>query len=406
MNILYIAYSCDPYFGSENKIGWSIPLEASKLHNVFVLTKEEHRQNITKYCVENSISNIKFFYADIKGVYKKLFRPPFYSGRLNIWHKKAFPLAERICRENGIEIIHQIAPIEFRSIGKYYKIPNTKFVCGPLAGGQNVPKPLLSYTEKNRPLEKIRSLINGYYRFKIINSGKLKKCDCILYANYETKQYLEPNEKRKVIPETAINSNELADYSLIKRDDGKEKCTFLVVSRFTATKGYNLLFNAIKDIPSSLPYELKIIGYGELENEIKSLYQSNEAVAKKVEFLNRLPYRKMGELYRSADALIFPTLREATGSVILEAMANGLPVITMNRCGGKVICSPEYAYLFNAASKAGFANSLRFALLHCINNLDEVHEKGKKARAAAESFTFEKRIETYTKIYEDLLKQK
>ena len=50
-------------------------------------------------------------------------------------------------------------------------------------------------------------------------------------------------------------------------------------------------------------------------------------------------------------------------------------------------------------------HSLRFALLHCINNLDEVHEKGRKARAAAEGFTFEKRVEKYTDIYEDLIKQ-
>ena len=41
MNILYIAYSCSPKSGSEEKIGWSIPLESAKSNNVFVITKEE-----------------------------------------------------------------------------------------------------------------------------------------------------------------------------------------------------------------------------------------------------------------------------------------------------------------------------------------------------------------------------
>ncbi|MCR5207727.1 MAG: glycosyltransferase family 4 protein [Eubacterium sp.] len=401
MNILYIAYSCDPYTGSENKIGWNIPLEASKSHRVFVLTKEEHRESITRYCEENGFGDIEFFYADIKDIYKKIFRPPFYSGRLNIWHKRALPVAEKICRENGIEIIHQIAPIEFRSIGKYYKIKNTKFVCGPIAGGQEIPEPLMDYTGKSKPTEVIRSLINRAYRIFIRLSGRLKRVDALLYANYETKAFLEPNESRRVIPETAIRNDELSEN--VERSDDKDKLTFLVVSRFTGAKGYNLLFDALKDIPDALPYELKIIGYGELENEIRALYNSNETVSRHTEFLGALPFSEMSAQYRNADALIFPTFREATGSVILEAMANGLPVITMNRCGGTVICSPEYAYLFTAASKKGYVNHLRFALLHCINNPDEVHEKGRKARDAAERFTFGKRVEMYTEIYEELL---
>ena len=49
MNILYIAYSCLPDSGSENKIGWNIPIESSKSNNVFVVTKEEHREAIEAY---------------------------------------------------------------------------------------------------------------------------------------------------------------------------------------------------------------------------------------------------------------------------------------------------------------------------------------------------------------------
>ena len=41
MNILYIAYSCSPYGGSEEAIGFNIPIEMSKNNNVYVITKEE-----------------------------------------------------------------------------------------------------------------------------------------------------------------------------------------------------------------------------------------------------------------------------------------------------------------------------------------------------------------------------
>ena len=41
MNILYIAYSCNPFAGSEDKIGWCVPYESSKTNKVYVITKEE-----------------------------------------------------------------------------------------------------------------------------------------------------------------------------------------------------------------------------------------------------------------------------------------------------------------------------------------------------------------------------
>ena len=41
-------------------------------------------------------------------------------------------------------------------------------------------------------------------------------------------------------------------------------------------------------------------------------------------------------------------------------------------------------------------------MLQCVNNQDEVRKKGETARKIAEKFTFEERIKTYTKIYEEL----
>jgi glycosyltransferase involved in cell wall biosynthesis len=41
----------------------------------------------------------------------------------------------------------------------------------------------------------------------------------------------------------------------------------------------------------------------------------------------------MPELFESADAFIFTSLRDSFGSVVLEAMSYGLPVITLNHQG-------------------------------------------------------------------------
>ena len=135
MNILYIAYSCNPYTGSEDKIGWNAPYESAKTNNVWVITKEESRKAIEEYLNKYSVENMKFIYIDLPNLYKKIFNGFMYSGRLNIFHKRAYPIVKRICEMHNIDIIHQITPIEFGAIGNYGKIPHIKFICGPIGGG-------------------------------------------------------------------------------------------------------------------------------------------------------------------------------------------------------------------------------------------------------------------------------
>ena len=90
MRILYITYSCDPYMGSEDSIGWNIPFEMSKNNDVIVITKFEHKESISRYLEKNSIDNIKFYFIDIPKIYKKIYNGYLYSGRLLIWNKRAF----------------------------------------------------------------------------------------------------------------------------------------------------------------------------------------------------------------------------------------------------------------------------------------------------------------------------
>ena len=93
MNILYIAYSCNPFAGSEDKIGWCVPYESSKTNKVYVITKEEQREPVEKYLQSHPLENIKFYYVDIPNFYKKIFKGFMYSGRLNVWNSGHFPAA-------------------------------------------------------------------------------------------------------------------------------------------------------------------------------------------------------------------------------------------------------------------------------------------------------------------------
>lgn len=192
MNILYIACSCSPYHGSEDKIGWNIPLESAKYNKVFVITRESQRKYIEQYTNQHKVENISFYYVGLNPAWEKFLSLFPFTVRLNLWHRKSVLLAEEICRVEHIDVIHQITPIEFRSIGNYGKIPNVKFVCGPLGGGQAIPKCLMGYMKHMAVIEHLRNVAN-YCSLHILKyTGKIQQCDYLLLVNQETLDFLRP----------------------------------------------------------------------------------------------------------------------------------------------------------------------------------------------------------------------
>ncbi|MBQ4104837.1 MAG: glycosyltransferase family 4 protein [Clostridia bacterium] len=405
MNILYIAYSCSPVRGSEDKIGWNIALTASEIHNVFVITKEEHRKDIEAYIKNNGISNIKFFYVDIPKIYKKVFKGALYSGRLNRWQKRAFPVARKICSDFSIDIIHQITPVEFRAVGDYGKIENIKYVFGPIGGGEQLPKGLKYYTKGNRLTESVRAMANRLYRFKFRLTNKFNKVDCVMYANRETKDYLSRlNIKGNVLySEIGLSQTELqvSDSADILPEHKEKNCHLLVAGRTAYRKGHSLLLDALKSLPDSADYQCRIVGAGPELQKLKAKCKSL-GLEKRVVFTGRIPFDQMTDEYRNADVFIMPSLRETTGTVVLEAVSKGLPVVTINRFGGSLIVDNEIGWVYDGSSKQEFIDNLTKAISECLSNPQDVARKGMNARVKATDYLWEEKVRFYTDIYKSL----
>lgn len=405
MNILYIAYSCSPYHGSEDKIGWNIPVECAKKHNVFVITKEEQRPYIEKYLQSQPVRNLKFFYVDIPAVYKKLFIGPMYSGRLNFWNRRAMSRAKEICVKEKIDVIHQITPIEFRSIGDYGKIPGVKFVCGPIGGGVQMPKELLGYLgSKHRLVEQIRTIANWWYKTVLAAIKKFKNIDDFLFVNKETAAYLEsliPSDIHPTIQtEVGLSQEELASERQYRTSG---RCHFLVAGRLIYLKGHRFLFDALKRLPEDSDYVCRIVGDGPEKAALQDICSGDPVLSKHVQIVGSIAYEQMQKEYESADVLVFPSFREATGSVILEAMSKGVPVITIDKFGGAILLDENTGWLYTGTDRESYIENLKNAILECIDNPEEVARRGANARIAAENHTWEKKVHGYLCMYNSLV---
>ncbi len=405
MNILYIAYSCSPNHGSEDRIGWKIPYESSKNNNVIVITKKEHESVINGYIKQNPL-NIKFHFVDIPEIFKKIYKGVFYSGRLNIWQKRAVALAEEICKSEKVDIIHQITPVEFRSMGDYGRISDVKFVCGPVGGGEFVPQGLRRYINRNMHFEVFRFIANRLNYLKIKRKGMLNRCDALLFANRETEKYMLPILKRNTgitacVSEIGIDGEEISDLQK-DVDEFREKRIFLVSGRLVYRKGHALLTDALSRLPEELDYKCYIAGNGKELNRLKKRCKK-AGLEKRVVFLGRIAFDEMENIYRKAHALIMPSIRETTGSVILEAMSKGLPVITINKFGGAVLLNENNSWLYDGKTHEEYIENLKNVIEECISDEDKLAEKSLNALSAARQNTWEHKVAYYNSVYQELL---
>lgn len=102
----------------------------------------------------------------------------------------------------------------------------------------------------------------------------------------------------------------------------------IAVGRFIPSKGFELLINVWKDINPN--FDLIIIGGGEEEEMYKELIKKLNL--ENVEILGFMEKEKLFDYYKASDLFVLPTKEDVWGLVINEALANGLPVVTTNRC--------------------------------------------------------------------------
>jgi glycosyltransferase involved in cell wall biosynthesis len=80
-----------------------------------------------------------------------------------------------------------------------------------------------------------------------------------------------------------------------------------------------------------------------------------------VRFLGWIPDQELEDLYRAADAFVFPSLHEGFGLPVLEAMARGIPVVTSSRTSLAEVAG-DAALLFDAEDEASIARAIERVL--------------------------------------------
>jgi len=138
------------------------------------------------------------------------------------------------------------------------------------------------------------------------------------------------------------------------------KPVLLHVGQFTRRKGVDLLLRAAAAVQGAgLRFSLVFVGGGPEKRAAEEL--AKELGLENVHFQPSRPPADMPSVYRSADALIFPTLEDVWGLVANEAVLSGLPVLCSKYAG----CAEELfgeESIFDPEDPQDFAAKLREAV--------------------------------------------
>ncbi|MGB7844224.1 MAG: WecB/TagA/CpsF family glycosyltransferase [Candidatus Acidiferrum sp.] len=223
----------------------------------------------------------------------------------------------------------------------------------------------------------------------------------ILATNRETGDFLSRVGSRNVrlFLDSGIPSSFISGPPVPK--SGNRPFTLLWVGRMEPRKGLPLALEAFVQI-QDMNAKLLIAGDGEMRAKWEQ-YAERLQLTNRVEFLGQVPWNEMPRLYGRADAFLFPSLRDSFGAQVLEAMGQGLPILTLDHQGVGTFV-PEEAGIkvpvtIPRETIAGLAEGMRRLALFPEERL----KMGAAARAYAITETWEKRGERMSDLYETLL---
>lgn len=405
--VLLLAAACNPFKGSDFAVGWHRVLETAKYFDIWVICGAWDREDIHRWLRDRGeIPRVHFIFVEETWLERllKSRRPYFYTNFLtyHLWQRRAFRLARRLHGQLKFALTHQVSLVGYREPGYLWKL-DVPFVWGPVGGTQNYPwRFLIQAGFEGALMEGLRTIIN-WCQFRLSPRVRLaaQKAACVVAANTEIQHSF-----RKI---HRVNAQVLLDIGVEKiahREDftciPHNPLRLLWSGNFKHHKALPLLLQALPLLPPEVSYELKILGAGPLEARWQELAR-HLGVADRCQWLGWLPHERAMKMYEWADVFVFTSLRETTGTVVLEALSQGVPVICLDHQGARYVVNGTCGIKIPVTTPGGVIRGLRDALVEMAADPEKTRALSRGALARAQDFLWSRNGQEMAQKYDLLL---
>ncbi len=320
------------------------------------------------------------------------------------YYLKARIFLKRLLKEQKFDVIHQITPLAWR-----YPSPaaglGTPFVRGPIEGGLPTPEPLKPALSESTPayyklrnIDKFRKFVDPI----LINS--FAKSDLLLFAAPYVEELIHPMNYRSAILESdhGLQEHQQRPFQEPRAPKREQKIRFIYVGRVVRTKGLRDAIRGFAAANLKNQAELIVIGDGE---DLKNcrIEAKNLNIEDYVDFRGWQSREDVEKHYQSADVFLFPSFREPTGGVFLEAMSHSLPTICCEYGGPEYFIDEDCGILVPPLEEHLYANEIGKAIDVLISKPEKRFAMSKAAWVKANNlFSWPQKRKRLTEIYQNL----
>jgi glycosyltransferase involved in cell wall biosynthesis len=401
MKVLLITWACDLDDISEPAVTARWVREISKDHEVtlFSISKPERFG-----CVRSQFPDLDVIeWHDYKVPpslerFRAIVKPGYIP-----YYVRARRFLKQLLRDKHFDVIHHLSPFAWR-----YPSPavglGVPLVRGPVAGGLETPTAFRDAVDAGgHAFMFLRKTDNFRINHDPVLRSSYRNANHVLMAAPYVRELLAPLsiKSSSIEIEHGIPMGSIPP-AIMRAPSPDGKVNLLFVGRIVQTKGLLYAIRALAEISSISSVMLTVIGDGDdlpaCRAEVARL-----GLADNVDFLGWMPKHAVEDAYRRADVFVFPSFREPTGGVLMEAMMYGLPCITCAYGGPDYIVDDTSGIKVEPTTEAEFVSGLATAIDRLTLDFDLRQEMSAMARSRiVENFGWEEKRKRISQLYNKL----
>ena len=306
-------------------------------------------------------------------------------------HRKAGQIAVA----TGRDIVHFTSPIS--PTLPYFRMRDVRVFIGPLNGNILHPPKLMSREVFHKRLgsmalwpyqKSIGKLFRGKRFATLLVSGGERTKHALKLAGCEDQQFVETLDSGV---DQAIAAEERLKHNDINHQ-------FIFVGRLIKYKACDLVIRALAEAPEA---RLDVVGDGQERFALEQLARET-GVSDRVTFHGWVsPGAPLNQLFRKARGFIFPSLAEANGIVVQEAMMIGLPVVAVNWGGPQQLLDASNGILIEPEGEAHIIGQLAKAMTLLGHDPETAEKLAENAREQGKvrGFSWPVLLESWLDLY-------